>query len=174
MPQHRVGLSRAGLESLKCFMSTFLFAAAITAFFAAAPTFALAAAQSIPEEAYGPYSAVFLADGSGLTKPLAPPSTHDPRAAEIVARFGIRSPEKPDPLLAGDAAWTLCFWFHPSEPLAGTALLAGIGDPSADDARFIGVKDNKLGLWLGKTESPGGMIAAPEAVPRQNSIRQRN
>ena len=29
-------------------------------------------------------------------------------------------------------------------------LLAGIGDPAGEDARFVGVEDNHLGLWLGR------------------------
>jgi hypothetical protein len=46
-------------------------------------------AQSIPDEAYGPYSAVFLADGPGLTKDLATPSTLDSRTAALLDRLGL-------------------------------------------------------------------------------------
>jgi len=97
-------------------------------------------AQVIPEEAYGPYNAIFLPDGLGLIKPLASPLSLDPR---------YRGPQPPDPLTAGAAQWTLTFWFQPAEPLSGITLLAGFGDPAGDDARFIGVDNNHLGLWLG-------------------------
>jgi Exo-beta-D-glucosaminidase Ig-fold domain/Glycosyl hydrolases family 2/Concanavalin A-like lectin/glucanases superfamily/Glycosyl hydrolases family 2, sugar binding domain/Glycosyl hydrolases family 2, TIM barrel domain len=108
-------------------------------------------AQSIPEEAYGPYNAIFLPDGPGLIKPLAPPPSLDPR---------FRSPQPPDPLTAGAAQWTLAFWFHSSEPLSGTILLAGFGDPSASDARFIGIENNRLGLWLGKAQGAEHLLTS--------------
>jgi hypothetical protein len=106
-------------------------------------------AQIIPEEAYGPYNAAFIPDGLGLIKPLAPPASLDPR---------FRRPEPPDPLTAGAAKWTLTFWFHSSEPLSGTELLAGFGDPVAADARFIGVENNHLGLWLGNTQGAAHLL----------------
>jgi hypothetical protein len=106
-------------------------------------------AQVSPEEAYGPYNAVFLPDGLGLIKPLAPPPSLDPR---------YRGPQPPDPLTAGAAQWTLAFWFQPSEPLSGTVLLAGLGDPEGDDARFIGVENNHLGLWLGNAQGSAHLL----------------
>ncbi len=109
-------------------------------------------AQSIPEEAYGPYSAIFLPDGLGLIKPLAPPAPLDPR---------YQGPQPPDPLTAGAAQWTLAFWFHSSEPnLSGVTLLAGIGDAAGDDARFIGIENNHLGLWLGKAQGTAHLLTA--------------
>jgi len=102
------------------------------------------AAQAVPEEAFGPYNAIVLPDGLGLTKPLAPAPSLDPR---------YRGPQPPDPLTAGAAEWTLAFWFQPSEPLSGTTLLAGFGDPAAADARYIGVEKDHLGLWLGTAQS---------------------
>jgi hypothetical protein len=66
--------------------------------------------------------------------------------------------------LAGRAAWTLAFWFRASEPLTGTVLLAGIGDPAAEDARYIGVTDNRLGLWLGRGQGSNRLIAAESAM----------
>jgi hypothetical protein len=110
----------------------------------------LAGAQSLPTEDYGPYNAVFLSDGSGLTKALTAPLLPDGGTAELLERLGVNKPPAPrDALLAGSASWTLAFWFRASEPVKGTALLAGIGDAAAEDARFIGVEDNRLGLWLG-------------------------
>ncbi len=112
-------------------------------------------AQSTPPEDYGPYNATFLADGPGLTKSLTPSSQMDGRAAALLDRLGLNNePPQHDALLDGTATWTLAFWFRSSDPLTGTVLIAGIGDPGAEDARFIGVSDNHLGLWLGR--GPGG------------------
>ncbi|WP_348264773.1 glycoside hydrolase family 2 TIM barrel-domain containing protein [Telmatobacter sp. DSM 110680] len=110
-----------------------------------------AGAQSIPEEAYGPYNVIVLPDGSGLSKPLAAPSGIDPRAAGFLDRMGFHAPEQREALIEGRAKWTLSFWFHSAEPVvSGTMLLAGIGDPNGEDARFVAITDNQLALWLGK------------------------
>jgi Exo-beta-D-glucosaminidase Ig-fold domain/Glycosyl hydrolases family 2/Concanavalin A-like lectin/glucanases superfamily/Glycosyl hydrolases family 2, sugar binding domain/Glycosyl hydrolases family 2, TIM barrel domain len=129
-------------------------AALVLSTFPAAQTLS---AQSIPGEAYGPYNVVVLPDGSGLIKPLAPPLSLDPR---------YRGAQPPDPLTAGAAQWTLAFWFHSSDPLSGAIFLAGIGDPYASDARYIGIENNRLGLWLGKAQAmdhllSGGSPLAP-------------
>ena len=105
-----------------------------------------ARAQSIPAEAYGPYHATFLPDGPGLTKKLSPlPAPPSPFGKPDTTPTDERSA-----ILEGKAAWTLAFWFHAADPLTGTVLVAGIGDPAAEDARFIGVEDNRLALWLGQ------------------------
>jgi hypothetical protein len=106
-------------------------------------------AQSVPKEAYGPYNAVFLQAGPGLTEPLAPPPPLDERYQ------GLRPP---DPLTKGSAQWTLAFWFHSSEPISGTVLLAGMGDPTNPDARFIGVEDGHLGFWLGTARGKANLL----------------
>ncbi len=123
-------------------------------------------AQSIPGEAYGPYNAVFLADGPGLIKPLAVPSPPDNRTAALLERLGLnqQSGER-DALLDGRAKWTLAFWFRSSDAKdsdrqATPTLVAGIGDPAAEDARFIGVEDNHLGLWLGRGSGTNRLIVA--------------
>jgi hypothetical protein len=124
-------------------------------------------AQVIPTEAYGPFNATFLADGPGLTKPLTHPSSLDGRGAALLERLGVNRPlDERDPLLEGRATWTLGFWFHTSEPLAGTGLLAGIGDPTAEDARFIGFADNHLGLWLGRGTEEKQIISADRALSK--------
>jgi hypothetical protein len=130
-----------------------------------------ARAQSVPPEAYGPYNATFLPDGPGLTKSLAAPSPLDSRTSALLDRLGMnKQPDARDALLAGRATWTLAFWFRYQEPptdgLAGTVLLAGFGDPAAEDARYIAVADNHLGLWLGRGPGLGRLIAAESPLSK--------
>lgn len=127
-------------------------------------------------EAYGPYNAVFLPDGPGLKKSLTPPAPLNDWNADVRARLGLNPPVQPDPLLRGQAAWTLAFWFHAAGPAgetnstgaisaaanSGIMLLAGIGDPSAEDARYIGIANNRLTAWLGK--------ACPAPIPGTASL----
>ncbi len=116
-------------------------------------------AQQVPEEVYGPYYAVFLADGPGLTKPSAGPYGAPPPASAAIA----------SDLLEAHARWTLDFWFHDeaSHSDEGTLLLAGLGDPAAQDARFIGMQDGRLGLWLGKGGSSAMVVAETPLSPVQ-------
>ena len=124
-----------------------------------------AQAQSIPTAAYGPFNATFLADGPGLTKQLAAPSPLDSKSAALLDSLGLnKEPGQRDALLEGRAEWTLAFWFRASEPLAGTVLVAGIGDPAAEDARFIGFEDNRPGLWLGRGPGANRLIPAESAL----------
>jgi hypothetical protein len=113
----------------------------------------VARAQAIPAEAYGPFNATFLPDGPGLNKPVAALLPPD-RAGKIPA-IG-----EPDALLQGHAAWTLSFWFRSVDPLDGTGLLAGIGDPSAEDARYIGFDNGRLGLWLGTAMGASKLVTS--------------
>lgn len=120
-----------------------------------------ARAQELPPESYGPYNAVFLPDGPGLVKQLAAPSPLDSRTAALLDRLGLnKKPDQRDVLLEGRASWTLDFWFHVSEPLQGAMLIAGIGDAAAEDARFVGVQDGRLALWLGRGAGAAKLIAA--------------
>ncbi|MGA2886872.1 MAG: LamG-like jellyroll fold domain-containing protein [Terracidiphilus sp.] len=122
-------------------------------------------AQTVAGEDYGPYNAVFLPDGPGLTKSLAAPSPLDSRTAALLDRLGLnKQPDARDALLDGNAAWTLAFWFRASEPLAGTVMLAGIGDPTAEDARYIGMADNHFCLWLGRGDGSNQLIAAESVL----------
>jgi hypothetical protein len=121
--------------------------------------------QEFPAEDFGPYNAIFLSDGPGLTKTLAPPSPMDSRAAALLDRFGLKTePEHHEDLLAGRAIWTLTFWYRSSEPLEGTVLVAGIGDPAAEDARFVGLNDNHLALWLGRGPGANSLPIAASAL----------
>ncbi len=100
-----------------------------------------AQAPQAPQEVYGPWSAVILTDGPALMEP-AP------------GEWGARSKMMPLPesILAGNARWSLAFWFNPADPANpnGLTLLAGIGDPNAKDARFVAFVDGRMGLWLGR------------------------
>ena len=112
-----------------------------------------ARAQQIPDEVYGPYNAVFLADGPGISVPA--PSFRDARPTA--------SP-LPVEILKGRTQWTLAFWFQPAAalPADGTTLLAGVGDPTAKDARFIAAQGNRLGIWLGADS--GAQVMADAAL----------
>jgi hypothetical protein len=132
------------LRGRKCRAAAILVALVLPALLAAP----LLAAQ---DAAYGPYNASFLADGPGIIKPLAQPPSLDPR---------YRAPQPPDPLTAGAAAWALTFWFQSSQPLSGTTLLAGMGDPTEADARFIGVENGHLGVWLGRAQGSQHLLTS--------------
>jgi Exo-beta-D-glucosaminidase Ig-fold domain/Concanavalin A-like lectin/glucanases superfamily/Glycosyl hydrolases family 2/Glycosyl hydrolases family 2, sugar binding domain/Glycosyl hydrolases family 2, TIM barrel domain len=123
-----------------------------------------AQSPATPAEAYGPFNAVFLADGSGLNKTLSPSTSLDGVWAVAIDGQGSGQPSIQDPVLAGRAAWTLSFWFESQVPIQGTALLAGIGDPAMEDARFIGIADNRLGLWLGKAQSSAGFVTGNQEL----------
>ena len=144
-----------------------LFVGAVIVFLVAVVAVAPAAMQAqaiAPPAAYGPFNAVFLADGSGLNKTLTPSTSLDGVWAVAMDGQGSDQPAIQDPVLAGRASWTLAFWFEAPEPRQGTTLLAGIGDPAAEDARFIGIKDNRLGLWLGKAQSSAGFVAGDQPL----------
>ena len=119
-----------------------------------------AKAQSMPAEDYGPYNTTFLTDGPGLTKKMSPLPV-PPSFFSKPNPDAMPSDER-SALLKGDTTWTLAFWFHSADPLVGTVLVAGYGDAAAEDARFIGVKDNHLALWLGS--SADKMIVAGSAL----------
>jgi len=136
----------------------------LIALFAVAPAEMHAQAAVPPAAAYGPFNAVFLAGGSGLNKTLSPSTSLDGVWAVAMDGQGSGQPAIQDPVLAGRASWTLAFWFELPEPQQGTTLLAGVGDPAAEDARFIGMKDNRLGLWLGRAQSSAGFVAGDQAL----------
>src|ERR1039458_9473093 len=136
----------------------------LVALVAAAPAAVNAQATAPPAAAYGPFNAVFLAGGAGLNKTLSPSTSLDGVWAVAMDGQGSGQPAIQDPVLAGAASWTLAFWFELQEPQQGTTLLAGMGDPAAEDARFIGMKDNRLGLWLGRAQSSAGFVASEQAL----------
>jgi hypothetical protein len=94
----------------------------------------------LPLERYGPYNARILVGGRGLTKALP----------------------KDDPILQAATPWTLTAWveFAPVSP--ATILIAGVGDPSAEDSRFFALVDGKPALRIGN----GRMLAGDAALSR--------
>lgn len=159
-----------GVKFRSSFRRKFNLPAAVV-FLAILPAIAFQAnAQSVPAEAYGPYNATFLPDGPGLTKQLAAPSPLDSRTAALLDRLGLnKQPDERDALLEGQASWTLAFWFRfsetePDEPQTGIVLVAGIGDPAAEDARFVGIEDGHPGLWLGRGRGAHQLIAAESVL----------
>ena len=156
MPTHDAFSPTARVRFRVCARRNFLFIAAGLGAVLAAPLFAQTPA--LPMEAYGPFNAVFLADGPGLSKPLTPATSLDGRIDLSLNHQRPNPTAEQDPIVAGRAAWTLAFWFESNEPLSGAMLLAGMGDAAAEDARFIGIKDNRLGLWLGHAQGASGFV----------------
>jgi Exo-beta-D-glucosaminidase Ig-fold domain/Concanavalin A-like lectin/glucanases superfamily/Glycosyl hydrolases family 2/Glycosyl hydrolases family 2, sugar binding domain/Glycosyl hydrolases family 2, TIM barrel domain len=155
MPKHRTFITATGFRlRVGAVLRVALIASALAAcLHAQAPA------------AYGPFNAVFLADGPGLNKTLSPVTSLDGLAAVATTIQGSnQQPAMQDPIVAGRASWTIAFWFESSDPAKGMTLLAGIGDPSAEDARFICVENNRLGLWLGRAQSAAGFVSGDQAL----------
>ena len=103
-------------------------------------------AQGIPQtwqptfQDYGPYAAQFLAGGRGIEKPMA----------------------KGDTVLDPPEPWTMSLWFRVAKamPDAPTTLIAGFGDPAAEDSRYLGLEDGKPVLRLGVSDE----VVAPRPI----------
>jgi len=80
---------------------------------------------------YGPFHAIFLPDGSGLSKPLL----------------------KNDSLVLADSPWSLYAWVKPAEGVKMPSLVAGLGDPADEFSRFLALSSDHLILWMGKENS---------------------
>ncbi len=78
--------------------------------------------------AYGPYSAVFLDAGTGLSKPLA----------------------VNDVLLDPGAQWSIYGWVRVPKPLVGNTVVAVVGNPNFAGSRSLGTNDGKLALYAGR------------------------
>ena len=83
---------------------------------------------------YGPYNAVFLPDGDGLTKSLV----------------------KEDTVLQADAPWSLYAWVRMEEQPTAITLVAGVGDPGEEYPRYLAYDGAKLSLWMGKENGLSG------------------
>jgi hypothetical protein len=90
---------------------------------------------------YGPYNAVFLADGEGLEKALG---AHDS-------------------VLRADSAWSLYAWVKTGEAPQGFSLVAGMGAPWEEYPRYLALDADKLELWMGKDSILSAHVALDPA-----------
>ena len=88
---------------------------------------------------FGPYNGSFLADGLGLRVPVT-----DAR----------------DPILLADSPWSLFCWIKPGEPVAAFQLVAGVGSPAAEYARYLAIDAGKVTLWMGE----GNQLTGPANI----------
>ncbi|HUY80613.1 MAG TPA: hypothetical protein VMU92_02715 [Acidobacteriaceae bacterium] len=93
----------------------------------------------LPAQHYGPYNAHILVGGRGLTKSL---------------------PAK-DPIFEAATPWTLSAWVQFATISPSSVLIAGAGDPFAEDSRYFALIDGKLALRIGDTAS---LVSSPEAL----------
>ena len=78
--------------------------------------------------AYGPYNAVFLDAGTGLSKPLA----------------------ANDVLLDPGAQWSIYGWVRIAKPMVGNTVVAVVGNPNFAGSRSLGTNDGKLAVYAGR------------------------
>ncbi len=102
-------------------------ALALSSIVAAAQPPAAPAATDPPQ--FGPYNGSFLADGLGLRVPIT---------------------DAHDPVLLADSPWSFFCWIKPSEPVAAFQLVAGVGSPATEYARYLAVDAGKVTLWMGE------------------------
>lgn len=77
---------------------------------------------------YGPYSGVFLPDGMGIKTPVA--NTHDS-------------------VLLAASPWSLYCWINTSEAVTAPELVVGLGSPTDEYPRYLGVNSGQVTLWIG-------------------------
>ncbi len=80
---------------------------------------------------YGPYNAIFLADGDGLRKPLV----------------------KDDSIQRADSAWSMYAWVKLTESPKASTMVAGLGDPADEFFRSLALDDGHVVLSIGKDNS---------------------
>ena len=85
---------------------------------------------------YGPYNGIFLADGEGLYKKLT----------------------ENDTVLVADSPWTLYAWVNADEAVAKPTLIAGLGKPEDEYARYLAIAPGKLILFGGKGNTLEGPV----------------
>ncbi len=106
----------------------------VGAFFCAARTHGQIYVPTNDPPYYGPYNGSFLAGGDELKKHLL----------------------KSDTVLRADSPWSLYAWVWMDEAPKGAVLIAGVGDPSEEYSRYLGVDGGKLFYWGGKDASFSG------------------
>ena len=87
---------------------------------------------------YGPYNGIFLPDGEGLDKKLT----------------------ENDTVLEAASPWTLYAWVNADQAASKPTLIAGLGKPEDEYARYVAYAPGKLILWGGQDNS----LEAPVAL----------
>ena len=102
---------------------------------------------------YGPYNGIFLADGEGLYKKLT----------------------ENDTVLLADSPWTIYAWVNADEAVAKPTLIAGLGKPEDEYARYLAVTPGKLILFGGKDNSLEGPVTlrSGQVAPGRCHLRRR-
>ncbi len=83
---------------------------------------------------YGPFKAVFLADGDGVRKSMV----------------------KDDSVLRADSPWSLYGWVKTEEEMKPPSLVAGIGDPAEEYSRYLAMDSEHVILWMGEESTLSG------------------
>ena len=90
-----------------------------------APAVRATGSAPAPGQNLGPYNAIFLEGGIGLSRPLNAAS----------------------PVLAADARWSISGWIRPEIQQPGTVIVVGVGDPGQGACRCLGLRDGNLVLF---------------------------
>ena len=93
----------------------------------------------IAERVVGPYDVHVLQGGSGLTK-VVPPTSHT---------------------LEADGVYTFSAWVQMSDLVPATTLIAGVGDPEAENSRYLGLRGGRPIVRFGR----GQELAGPAPLP---------
>ena len=91
------------------------------------------------DRVFGPYDVHMLGGGPAFTRTIFPASR----------------------MLAADGAYTLSVWVELSANTPRTTLLAGVGDPLAENSRFVGLRDGRPFLRYGV----GNLLKCATALP---------
>ena len=97
------------------------------------------AAPVMMEREVGPYDVHVLAGGPAFTRPV-------PAASEVLTATG---------------AYTLSLWLDLSAATPRNTLLAGIGEATSENSRYLGLRDGHLFVRYGSRS----MLVAPAALP---------
>ncbi len=100
-------------------------------------------------DAYGPYSAVFLPGGRGLSKPLLEKDKLFTAESSWSVYTWVRSDDLPNSAPASAAS------IFPAAlaPSITPTLIAGVGDPLDEYSRFFALSGGKLAFWMGEGDS---------------------
>ncbi len=104
-----------------------------------AQVYATVAPETV-ERAVGPYNVHVLQGGSSLTRTV-------PATSEMLKAAGV---------------YTLSLFVRMEADVPANTLFAGVGDATAEDSRYLGLRDGRPMLRLGR----GVMIEAPAPLPR--------